>query len=353
MAQLEDRETDGEEAVPDALAGPAGHALAVEMLRRMLRIRRFEEAAIELYNGAELPGAVHLSIGQEGGIVGACLAARRSDWMTGNHRSHGHPIAKGAELRGLMAELLGKATGVCGGKGGSMHLADFSVGSLGESGIVASAIPVATGAGFAAQTRGDGRVVLCFFGEGASNEGVFHESLNFASVWQLPVVYLCENNDYAVTVRSEAVTSVRDIATRAVAYAMPGVVVDGQDVVASHRAVTQAIERARAGGGPTLVELKTFRFDEHAHGLRVAEPYRTEEQARGSVDEEGRDPIPLFVARALAWGVLSENEVAALEQEVAETVADALAFARESPYPDASEAWTDVYADDAGTGVAA
>jgi pyruvate dehydrogenase E1 component alpha subunit len=344
MTQLKDRWASAHEAAtPAELQGPEGQELAVEMLRRMLRIRRFEETAIELYKAGELPGAVHLSIGQEGGIVGACLATRLDDYMTGNHRSHGHPIAKGAELRGLMAELLGKATGVCGGKGGSMHLADFSVGSLGESGIVASAIPVATGAGFAAQTIGDGRVVICFFGEGASNEGVFHESLNFASVWNLPVVYVCENNEYAVTTRSSDVTSVKDIATRAVAYAMPGEIVDGQDVLASYRAVGEAVARARAGGGPTLVELKTHRFDEHAHGLRLAEAYRTEDEARGGPDG-GRDPIPIFVAHLGRWGLLSAEEVEEIDREVSAAVADALAFARGSAYPEPAAAYADVYA---------
>lgn len=327
---------------PPEFAGPDGVALARDMLRRMLRIRLFEEATITLFHAGDLPAMVHLSIGQEAAIVGACLATGTDDYMTGNHRSHGHPIAKGAALDRLMAELLGRATGVCRGKGGSMHLADFSVGSLGESGIVGSAIPVATGAGFAAAVRGDRRVALCFFGDGAANEGVFHESLNLAGVWRLPVVYLCENNGYAVSVAADSLTAVPDIATRAAGYAMPGEVVDGQDVLACYRATTQAVARARRGDGPSLVEAKTYRFHEHAYGLRVAEPYRDEDEVTRWTAE--RDPIPLFERQLVAWGVADADTLAAVRAEVTAEVEAAVAFARESPYPEPGEAWTDVYA---------
>ncbi len=258
---------------PDELAGPGGAELAAEMLRRMLRIRRFEEATIALFEAGELPAMVHLSIGQEAATAGACLATDERDTMTGNHRSHGHPIAKGADLKGLMAELLGKAGGVCGGKGGSMHLADFSVGSLGESGIVGSAIPVATGAGLSAQVLGTGSICLCFFGDGAASEGVLHESMNIAAVWRLPVVYFCENNGYAVSVEQATALSVPDVAARAAGYGIPGVVVDGQDVVATYAAVRDAVARARRGEGPTLVEAKTYRFHEHAYGLKLSAEY--------------------------------------------------------------------------------
>ena len=204
----------------------------IEMYRRMLRIRYFDEAARGLLNEGAIQGAVHTSIGQEAAAVGACMALPDDDYVSGNHRSHGHPIAKGAALNPLMAELLGKQTGVCKGKGGSMHLADFSVGSLGESGIVGAGLPLATGAGLSAQVRGTDQVTVCFFGDGASNQGSFHESLNMAAIWKLPVIYFCENNLYAATTPKAASTSVENIADRAVAYGMPGVVVDGQDAVA-------------------------------------------------------------------------------------------------------------------------
>src|ERR1700761_1449893 len=314
-------------ALPEELAGPGGAALAVEMLDRMLRIRLFEEATIELFRGAELPAMAHLSIGQEAAIAGACLATTQRDTMTGNHRSHGHPIAKGARLDRLMAEIFGKATGVCGGKGGSMHLADFSVGSLGESGIVGSAIPVATGAALPEQGRGTDAVCLCFFGDGAANEGVLHESMNMAGAWKLPVIYFCENNGYAVSVRAEDSTAVPDIAIRAAGYGMPGVIVDGQDVVASYRATKEAVDRARRGEGPSLVEAKTYRFHEHAYGLKVPQPYIEEDVVQGWRDEH--DPIVLFAARLDAWGILPAAERADIRAAAEADVAAAVEFARE------------------------
>ncbi len=329
--------------LPEELAGPEGAALAVEMLDRMLRIRLFEEATIELFRNAELPAMAHLSIGQEAAIAGACLATTSRDKMTGNHRSHGHPIAKGARLDRLMAEIFGKATGVCGGKGGSMHLADFSVGSLGESGIVGSAIPVATGAALSEQVRGTDAICLCFFGDGAANEGVLHESMNMAGAWNLPVIYFCENNGYAVSVRAEDSTAVPDIAIRAAGYGMPGVIVDGQDVVASYRATKEAVDRARRGEGPSLVEAKTYRFHEHAYGLKVPQPYIEEEVVQGWRDEH--DPIALFEARLDAWGILPAPERADIRAAAEADVAAAVEFARESPYPDPSEAYTDLYAE--------
>jgi TPP-dependent pyruvate/acetoin dehydrogenase alpha subunit len=330
------------EPVPDVLTASDGRALALEMMRRMLRVRLFEEATMALFHAGELPAMVHLSTGQEAAVVGACLATRTSDYMTGNHRSHGHPIAKGAALGPLMAELLGKATGVCGGKGGSMHLADFSVGSLGESGIVGSAIPVATGAGLSAQVRGTDQVALCFFGDGAANEGVFHESANLAGVWRLPVIYFCENNGYAVSATTAETTAVPDIATRAAGYAMPGVVVDGQDVVACYLATTEAVARARRGEGPSLVEAKTHRFHEHAYGLTVAQPYRDQDVVDGW--HRDRDPINLFRARLTAWELATDDELDRLRDEVAAEVDAAVAFAKEGTYPEPEAAYADVYA---------
>lgn len=340
--------TDGTEPVPPELTGADGNALAAAMLERMLRIRRFEERVIELWQGGELPGMAHLSIGQEAASVGACLATSATDTMTGNHRSHGHPIAKGARLDGLMAELFGKAWGVCGGKGGSMHLADFSVGSLGESGIVGSAIPVATGAALSAQVLGTGAVCLCFFGDGAANEGILHESMNLAGAWRLPVIYFCENNGYAVSVAMRDSTAVADIAVRAAGYGMPGIVVDGQDVVACYRATRDAVARARSGGGPSLIEAKTYRFHEHAYGLKLPEPYLAQEVVQSWRDQH--DPLALFHAQLDVWHVLSAGERAAIAARVDADVEAAVAFARESPWPDPAEAYTDIYADAADAG---
>jgi TPP-dependent pyruvate/acetoin dehydrogenase alpha subunit len=329
-------------ARPAEFAGSAGHALALEMMRRMQRVRLFEEATVALFHAGELPAMVHLSIGQEAAVVGACLATETSDYMTGNHRSHGHPIAKGARLDALMAELLGKATGVCGGKGGSMHLADFSVGSLGESGIVGSAIPVATGAGLAAQVRGSGQVALCFFGDGAASEGVLHESMNMASIWRLPVIYFCENNGYAVSVTAAESLSVPEVSMRAAGYSMPGVTVDGQDVLAVYRASTEAVRRARAGEGPSLVEAKTYRFHEHAYGLAVPQPYRDQSVVDGWF--ETLDPVRLFHDRLLAWGVATPDELDAVRDEVQSEVDAAVEFAKASPFPPPEAAYTDLYA---------
>lgn len=332
-------------APPPEFAGPDGRALAVEMLRRMLRVRLFEEATIALFHAGDLPAMVHLSIGQEAAVVGACIATETSDYMTGNHRSHGHPIAKGARLDALMAELLGKATGVCGGKGGSMHLADFSVGSLGESGIVGSAIPVATGAALAAQVRGSDQVALCFFGDGAASEGVLHESMNMASIWHLPVIYFCENNGYAVSVTSDDAISVPDIASRAAGYSMPGVVVDGQDVLAVYRATREAVTRARSGLGPTLIEAKTYRFHEHAYGLVLPQPYRDQSVVDKWFDTA--DPVKLFHAALISWRTASESELGVVRSEVAAEVSSAVEFAKASPYPPPEAAYTDLYAETA------
>lgn len=313
-----------------------------EMLHRMLRIRLFEERASEMHAAARVPGPLHTAIGQEGEVVGACMALRADDYMTGNHRSHGHPIGKGAELKPLMAELLGKKTGVCGGKGGSMHLADFSVGSLGESGVVGSGMPLATGAGLSSKLLGLDRVCLCFFGDGAANCGAFHESLNLASIWKLPVIYLCENNGYAVTTSQAVSTSVENIAQRAVGYNIPGAILDGQDVLAVYHAVSEAARRARAGEGPTLLEAKTYRFKEHAElgGLKFVE-YRSEEEIERW---RARDPIELLCARLRDAELLSEAEFTNLRDAVAAEVDEAEKFAEASPWPDPEALFENVYA---------
>jgi TPP-dependent pyruvate/acetoin dehydrogenase alpha subunit len=313
------------------------------MLRRMLRIRIFDEAASNMMMNSMLPGALHNSIGQEAEIVGACMALRDDDYMTGNHRSHGHPIGKGVTLGPLMAELLGKKTGVCGGKGGSMHLAAFSAGSLGESGIVGSLMPVAVGAGLSARLRGTDQVCLCFFGDGAANCGPFHESLNLASIWKLPVVFMCENNGYAIHSAQAQTTAVADIATRAGAYNMPGIIVDGQDVLKIYNIVTAATSLARGGGGPTLVEAKTYRYCEHSESAGGAPPpaYRTQSEI---ASWRMRDPIEIFCAQLKSMGQLTPQELRTMEVEVEAEIHAAVTFAERSSPPDPCALVEDVFA---------
>jgi pyruvate dehydrogenase E1 component alpha subunit len=317
---------------------------ARELHRRMLRIRRFEERALALQAGGGIRGPLHPSIGHEAACVGACAPLRHDDWMTGNPRSHGHPIAKGAALGPLFAELLGKSGGVCGGRGGSMHLADFSVGSLGESGIVGAGLPIAVGAALSSRVRGTDQVALSFFGDGASNHGTFHESLNLAAIWKLPAIFLCENNGYAATTAAAATTSVADISARAAGYGIPGVVVDGQDVLAVAEVVQHAVDRARRGDGPSLVEAKTYRYCEHAEGAGMPSHYRRAEEIERWRE---RDPVALSRARLLRSGEASERELAALEAEVERELEDAVRFAEASPFPDLREATRSPFASEA------
>jgi pyruvate dehydrogenase E1 component alpha subunit len=296
----------------------------MELYRRMQRIRQFEEALI----AAEMRG--HLSIGQEATIAGACMALRDDDYITGTHRSHGHPIGKGADLKPLMAELLGKETGICKGRGGSMHLADTKVGIIGESAIVGGGLPLATGAGLSIQVRGTDQVSLCFFGDGAANQGTFGESLNLAAIWKLPVIFLCENNGYAISTSVAKSHGQPDVAKRAGGYGIPGVIVDGQEAEAVYETTFAAVRRARSGDGPTLIEAKTYRFDEHCRNLNVPIPYRTSSELEEYRTQ--RDPIVLYRAVLRARGV-SADELHAIEKEVADAVADALSFARQSPDP--------------------
>ena len=317
--------------------------LLMEMLRRMLRIRIFEEAVINLVERGEIVGAAHSYIGEEAVAVGTCLALRDDDWITGNHRSHGHPIAKGGDVNKAMAELLGKSTGFCKGKGGSMHLADFSLGILGESGILGSAIPTAVGAALGSKLQGNDRVAVPFFGDGASNEGVFHESINLAAVWKLPVIFLCENNQYAVTSSFKQMVSSDNIADRAVAYNIPGVLVDGQDVIAMYEAVSVAVARARSGQGPSLIEGRTYRYQEHSLGLSriVREAYRDDDEIE---EWQKKDPIIIHKERLLEQGIATAEEIDQMENEVKQQIEEAITFARESPYPEPSALFEDMYA---------
>jgi pyruvate dehydrogenase E1 component alpha subunit len=312
-----------------------------EMYRRMKRIRQFEDNTKALLLAGELYGAFHTSTGQEASIVGACMALGDRDYMVGTHRSHGHPIGKGARLDRLLAELMGKETGVNHGKGGSMHLSDFSIGSLGETSIVGSGLPVATGAALASKMRGEDRVSLCFFGDGASNQGTFHESLNLAAIWDLPVVYVCENNGYGEMTSASYALSVEDISVRAVAYGIPGVTVDGQNVLDVYEAVSRAVERARRGEGPSLVETKTYRFENHSIGA-MSETYRDPEEVR--YWRENRDPITLFQAELLNRG-FDESQLDDIDAAVDEELAAALAFARQSPSPTPDQAYVHLFTD--------
>ncbi len=318
--------------------------LLMRMLRRMMLIRRFDETVKELVQRGELVGAAHCYIGEEAVAVGACAALRDDDYITGNHRSHGHPIAKGGDVRKAMAELLGKSTGFCKGKGGSMHLADFSIGILGESGIVASALPVAVGAAMGTKMQGTDRVIVPFFGDGASNQGACHEAMNLASIWKLPVIFLCENNQYAVTTHFSDVVAVENISDRAVAYNMPGVLVDGQDVLAVYEAVKMAVARGRAGDGPSLIEARTYRYEDHSEGLSriIREPYRSDEEV---AEWRKRDPIELHKKALLEQDVATQQEIDHVESEVAAAIEEALQFARESPYPTPDDLFGDMYAD--------
>lgn len=326
----------------DAVSVLPGEPILHEMLKRMLRIRRFDERASAIRLQARIPGALHNSIGQEAEIVGACMALRDDDYMTGNHRSHGHPIGKGANLAPLMAELFGRRTGVCRGKGGSMHLAVFSVGSLGESGIVGSLMPVAVGAGLSAKLRKTHQVCLCFFGDGAANCGAFHESLNLAAVWRLPVIFLCENNGYAIYTSQEQTTAVPRISQRAGAYNIPGMLVDGQDAIAVYGNVRAAVSRARAGHGPTLIEALTYRYCEHSE---FGEPgdsprYRSEDEIERW---RKRDPIDIFATHLISTGRLTHDEMKEIENNVLAEIDAAVNFALESPVPDPHELFEDVF----------
>ena len=314
------------------------------MLRRMWTIRHFEEKVIEVHSAGEFSGAAHPYIGEEAVAVGACVALRSTDYIAGNHRSHGHPLAKGGSVKGAMAELYGRVDGYCKGKGGSMHLADFSIGILGESGIVASSVPVATGAALAAKLQGKDFVSMVFFGDGASNQGACHESMNLASIWNLPVIFVCENNQFAVTTSYHDSVAVEHISDRASAYNMPGVLVDGQDVMAMFEATTEAVRRARAGEGPTLIEGLTYRYEEHSLGLgRVRRgEYRTEE----AINEwRKRDPLVIHTDRLVAQGIATAAECEMMSAQIKQEVEEATDFARNSPFPEPGALFEDMWAD--------
>jgi TPP-dependent pyruvate/acetoin dehydrogenase alpha subunit len=313
----------------------------LEMLRTMQTIRRFEERASEDYIGGAIYGVVHCYIGEEAVATGICSALNIDDRIISTHRGHGHCIAKGADLNRMMAELYGRATGYCKGKGGSMHIADFSIGMLGANGIVAGGIPIVTGAGLAAQLEGKGQVAVSFFGDGASNAGPFHESINIASAWKLPMIYVCENNLWSADTEAKGTLALEDIAARAAGYGIPGVIVDGNDVLAVHEVAEAAVARARAGEGPSLIECKTYRQRTHTE-RKEAIDRRPADQVEAWME---RDPIKLFAADLIEREVMIEEDWAKMEGEIAQEVLDAVKFAEESPFPDPEEALVDVFAD--------
>jgi acetoin:2,6-dichlorophenolindophenol oxidoreductase subunit alpha len=308
------------------------------MYKNMVTIRLFETKVSELFAQGKLPGFIHLYIGEEAVATGVCAHLKKQDYLTSTHRGHGHLIAKGGDLNLMMAELYGKKTGYCKGKGGSMHIADVELGMLGANGIVGGGPPIASGAGFAIKYQGSDGVVVCFFGDAASNQGTFHEGVNLASVWKLPVVFVCENNLYGISVRQDRHQNISDVADRANAYDIPGVVVDGNDVMAVYEAAGEAIARARAGKGPSLVECKTYRWRGHFEGDPT--PYRSKEELDSWIK---RDPIPRFEASLKEMGVIDDAGLAAIKKDVGEKVEAAVTFSEESAWPALAEILDDVY----------
>jgi pyruvate dehydrogenase E1 component alpha subunit len=307
------------------------------MFERMLKIRHFEDRVKDLFAAGELPGFVHLYLGEEAVAAGVCAALKDDDYITSTHRGHGHIIAKGGEMKYMMAELYGKATGYNKGKGGSMHIAYPKLGILGANGIVGAGLPIATGAAMSAKLRKTDQVTACFFGDGASNEGTFHESLNIGGAFNLPVIYVCENNLYAVGTRQSQVRKVEDIADRATGYGMPGVVVDGNDVIAVYEATKEAVDRARAGDGPTLIECKTYRWRTHFEG--EPDTYRPPEEVAAWLK---REPIAPFRKLLVDQKIISEKEAEDLENAVVRELDEAVEFARKSPQPRPESAMEDM-----------
>jgi acetoin:2,6-dichlorophenolindophenol oxidoreductase subunit alpha len=308
------------------------------LYRTMLTIRVFEQRVAREFKTGEIPGFVHMYVGQEAVAAGVCANLHDDDYVTSTHRGHGHCIAKGCNLAAMMAEIYGREDGLCKGRGGSMHIADFSRGMLGANAIVGGGIALATGAGVSASVRASGQVAVAFFGDGAANQGVLHESLNLAAIWRLPVVYVCENNGFAESTPAAYATSVPDVAARAAGYGIPGVVADGGDVLEVYAAARAAVDRARAGAGPTLLEVKTYRFRGHFEG--DPERYRDDEERQALVE---KDAIPSLRDRILADGHASEAELEALRAEIDSAVDGAVEFARSSPFPDPAEIERYVY----------
>lgn len=312
----------------------------LEMYEKMLRIRKFEDNAIKLFNQGLVRGPMHVYTGEEAVAVGACSNLNDADYITSTHRGHGHCIAKGGKVDKMAAELLGRGTGYCKGKGGSMHIADPEIGILGANGIVAGGMGIAAGAGLSAKMRGTDQVAICFFGDGATNEGAFHEALNIAAIWDLPVVFVCENNLYGLTGPAEEMLSVKDVAARATSYDIPGVVVDGNDVLDVYEAVGEAVKRARKGGGPSLIEAKTYRLKGHFVGDPCV--YRDDEEVEMWRKKE---PIKRFKEHLIKNEGIDEKVITKIDKEIEKELKAAVKFAKESPEPEIKVVFEDVFSD--------
>lgn len=314
-------------------------ATLLSMYSIMQKIRAFETKVQELFAEGKIPGFVHLYLGEEAVATGACATLRKTDSITSTHRGHGHCLAKGGDLKLMMAEIFGRKTGYCKGKGGSMHIADFDLGILGANGIVGAGGPLACGSAFACKYRKTDAVTVCFFGDGASNQGTTHESLNLASAWKLPLIFVNENNGYGISCPQCKSMAVTDIADRAAAYNIPGVVVDGNDVLAVYEALSEAVKRARKGDGPSLIECKTYRWRGHFEGDACT--YRCDEEVNEWMD---KDPILRLASTLVETGVATQAELDAIAEPILREVEAAVAFAEQSPFPDVSELTEDVYA---------
>jgi pyruvate dehydrogenase E1 component alpha subunit len=312
----------------------------IDIYDKMLKIRAFENMAKDNFAEGKIPGFVHLYIGEEAISSAVCENLTDADYITSTHRGHGHIIAKGGELKYMAAELFGKATGYCKGKGGSMHIADATKGILGANGIVGAGQDIALGAGMSAQYRGTDQVCVCFFGDDSTNQGTFHESLNMASVWKLPIVYVCENNGYGISTSQKRHQNIKDISVRAKAYNIPGITVDGNDAVAVYAASRKAIERAKRGEGPTLIECKTYRQRGHFEGDSA--PYKPKSQQEAWLK---KDPIPRFEKYIQEKGVLSDREIQQMKKSVDAQIKEAVDFAMNSPEPELDSVFEDVYSD--------
>lgn len=338
--------TTDDSATGTSAAAPAeplpGKDVVLDLFRRMVRIREFETAAGKLMESGRLPGFLHLYVGQEAVAAGAMSTLRDDDQISSTHRGHGHAVAKGAQFRPMFAELFGRVDGYCKGRGGSMHINDLSIGMLGANGIVGGGIPIAVGAAFAAKYRGADAVAMPFFGDGASNIGAFHEAANLAGILELPVVFVCENNGYAEFTALRDHMKLENVADRAAAYGMPSEICDGMDAIAVRAAVGRAVDRARAGEGPSLVEAKTYRYYDHQGVKGLRKTYRTQDEV---AEWKQRDAIDLLVRRAVAGGVVTETEFDAVRAEIAADIDEAIAFAENSPYPDVADIALGVYSD--------
>ena len=314
----------------------------LDIHERMVRIRLFEERAGKLMEDGKIPGALHLYVGQEAVAAGVMVHLSDADQITSTHRGHGHLIAKGGEFDRMFAELFGRATGYCKGKGGSMHISNMALGMLGANGIVGAGPPIAIGAAFSNKYRGTKNVAVAFFGDGASNEGSFHEAANMAALYKLPAVFVCENNGYGEFTAQTNHQAIVDVADRAAGYGMPGVIVDGMDAMAVYEAAGEAVERARKGAGPTLLECKTYRFYDHVGVRGMGLTYRTDDELKRWLE---RDPIKLFEAKLVDQGVASEKALDAVRERTRAQLDAAVKFAEQSPMPDPATLLDDVYTD--------